>query len=224
MYTVVSAIEIEFEDVHGVALTAIWIIAAIRQNRMTLLVAIMMLITGALGLCREHTKWCMLYFLLCCTHKKNTAKQKLQKIRSATWQQCFCLRVRSHSATRSPKNCDPSIPSTARGHLKPTPPPHIRRSIVGSCCHLRPGQAEHVFCSRQTLESIPHSQRGLEREREREGGRSASAGGVKGEGVRGNVGMSGWMEWRTGHVTPTPDDRVGANAIAVIITAYVTIK
>lgn len=58
MYTVVSAIEIvvQFKDVHGVAFTVIRIIAAIRQLRMTLLVAIMKLITGALGLCREHTK------------------------------------------------------------------------------------------------------------------------------------------------------------------------
>lgn len=24
-------------------------------------------------------------------------------------------------------------------NLKPTPPPHMQRSIVGSCCHLRPG-------------------------------------------------------------------------------------
>lgn len=32
--------------------------------------------------------------------------------------------------------------------------------------------------------------------------------------------MSEWMEWRAGHVTPTLDDRVSVNVIAVIITAY----
>lgn len=32
--------------------------------------------------------------------------------------------------------------------------------------------------------------------------------------------MSGWMEWRTGHVTPTLDDHVSVNVITVIITAY----
>lgn len=57
MYTVVSAIEIveRFKDVQGVAFTVIGIVAAIRQKHMTLLAAIMMLITGTLGLCREHT-------------------------------------------------------------------------------------------------------------------------------------------------------------------------
>lgn len=32
--------------------------------------------------------------------------------------------------------------------------------------------------------------------------------------------MSEWTEWRAGHVTPTLDDRVSVNVIAVIITAY----
>lgn len=32
--------------------------------------------------------------------------------------------------------------------------------------------------------------------------------------------MSGWMEWWTGHVTPTLDDHVSVNVITVIITAY----
>lgn len=65
MYTVVPAIQIvlQFKDVHGVAFTVTWIIAAIRQNVcMTWRVAIMALITGALGICREHTKLCVLYF------------------------------------------------------------------------------------------------------------------------------------------------------------------
>lgn len=58
MYTVVSAIEIfvQFKDVHGVAFCCDMDHDAVRQKCMTLVVAIMMLITGALGLCREHTK------------------------------------------------------------------------------------------------------------------------------------------------------------------------
>ncbi len=70
-----------------------------------------------------------------------------------------------------------------------------------------------MFCLHQTLGLIPHSQRGLEREREREGD-------LPQQGGRGNAGMSGWMEQRMGHVTPTLDDHVGVNVITVIITAY----
>lgn len=32
--------------------------------------------------------------------------------------------------------------------------------------------------------------------------------------------MSGWMEWRLGHVTPTLDDHVSVNVITAFITAY----
>lgn len=92
----------------------IWIIAAIRQERMTLLVAIMMLITGALGLCREHTKLCILYFCSAVHIKKRILKKKI----SATWQQCFCFCVHFCSATQNHKLsilcCD--------GNLTPTPP------------------------------------------------------------------------------------------------------
>lgn len=85
MYTVVSDIEIvvQFKDVHGVALTVIWIIAAIRQNCMTLLVAIMTLITGALGLCREHTKLCILYFCSA-VHIRRILKEEEKKKRYMT--------------------------------------------------------------------------------------------------------------------------------------------
>lgn len=78
MYTVVSAIEIvvQFKDANGVAFAVIWINAAIRQKRMTLLVAIMMLITGALGLCREHTNLCILYFCSA-VHIKRILKKAL---------------------------------------------------------------------------------------------------------------------------------------------------
>lgn len=49
----------------------------------------------------------------------------------------------------------------------------------------------------------------------REGGRSALA-----MGGGGRVGMSGWMKWWMGHVTPTSDGRVSLNVITAIITAY----
>lgn len=82
MYTVVSAIEIvvQFKDVHGVALTMIWIIAAV-QICMTLLAAIMMLIKGALGLCREHTKLCILYFCFAVHIKRILKKEALHDSR-----------------------------------------------------------------------------------------------------------------------------------------------
>lgn len=76
------------------------------------------------------------------------------------------------------------------------------------------GRASHLFCLRHTHELIPHSQRVPERERE-----ICLSRGRGGWGRR-NVGMSEWMEWRAGHVTPTLDDRVSVNVIAVIITAY----
>lgn len=86
MYTVVSAIQIvRFKDVHGVAVTVIWIIAAIRQKRMTLLVAIMMLITGALGLCREHTKLCILYFCSAVHMKKRILGKKNKRYMTAVF-------------------------------------------------------------------------------------------------------------------------------------------
>lgn len=52
MYTAVSAVQIvgRYKDVRGVAFTVIWVIAAIIQKHIILQVAIMMLITGALGL------------------------------------------------------------------------------------------------------------------------------------------------------------------------------
>lgn len=58
---------VQLKDVHGVAFTVIWIIAAIRQNCRTLLVSIMMLIAGALGLCKGAHKIMHIIFLLCCT-------------------------------------------------------------------------------------------------------------------------------------------------------------
>lgn len=45
-------------------------------------------------------------------------------------------------------------------------------------------------------------------------------GGGRVGGGGGGVGMSGWMEWRMGHVTPTLDDHVSVNVITAIITAY----
>lgn len=71
-----SAIEIvvQFKDVHGVALTTIWIIAAI-QNCMTLLAAIMMLIKRSTGPLQRAHKIMHIIFLLCCAHKKNTEKR-----------------------------------------------------------------------------------------------------------------------------------------------------
>lgn len=56
---------------------------------------------------------------------------------------------------------------------------------------------------------ILHSQQCLKRE-----------GDLPQQGGGGNVRMSGWMEWRTGHVTPTLDDHVSVNVIMAIITAY----
>lgn len=52
MYIVVSAIQIRFKDVHGVAFTA-----AIRQKKKLDIAIMMLLTTGVLGPCREHTKY-----------------------------------------------------------------------------------------------------------------------------------------------------------------------
>jgi len=57
---------------------------AIRQKHNISQVAFMMLITGALGLWREHKKH--IISLLCCAHKKKKKKKK-----AATEQWCFCL-------------------------------------------------------------------------------------------------------------------------------------
>lgn len=95
-------------------------------------------------------------------------------------------------------------------NLKPTPPPHMQSSIVGSCCHLRPGPG--LACVLLTPNSgvDPTQPAGCKRE---EGKICLSKGGW-------DVGMSGWMEQRTGHVTPALDDHVSVTVITVIITAY----
>lgn len=69
-----------------------------------------------------------------------------------------------------------------------------------------------MLCLHQTLEFILHSQQ----VREGEGDLFQQG---RGWG-RWNVGMSEWIEWWKGHVTPTLDDHVSVNVIAVFITAY----
>lgn len=167
MYTVVSDVEtvVQLKVVRGVAFTVIWIIAAIRQNRVSLLVAITMLITGALGLCREHTKLCILCF-------------------------CSAVRIQRIQEKLGDSSIFAFVCSAARHELsKLTPPLYIQRSIVGSCCHLRPGPGLACVLLTPDSEADPPQPAGSE---EREGGLPQHGGG---RGV-GNVEMSGWMDGR----------------------------
>jgi len=132
---------------------------AIRQKHNILRVAFMMLITGALGLWREHQNTS---YFCSAVHKKRKRKTKKE---AATGQWCFCLCFCVHFCSATGFwNHELSILSCG-GNLKPTPAPsRIHCSIVGSCCHLRPSPAQHAFGLHQTLELIPHSQQGLETE------------------------------------------------------------
>lgn len=140
MYTVVSVIQIvvRFKDVHGVAFTA-----AIRQKK------------HDIASCNYDAA----------NHRSAGPLQGAHKI-------YFCSAVHIKRILKKALH-DSSVSATrlqnhkllilcCDGNLKP--PFHIQCSIVGSCCHLRPGPAQHVFCLHQTLELIPHSQQGLERE------------------------------------------------------------
>lgn len=73
-----------------------------------------------------------------------------------------------------------------------------------------------MFCLHSRVDPTVHSQQGPERE----GDLPQWVNGGDGGWGRGNVGTSGWMEWRTGHITPTLDDHVSVTVITVIITAY----
>lgn len=111
-----TEIVVWFKDVHGVALTVIWIIAAIRQKLMTLLVAIMMLITEN----------CAYYiFALLCTQKKYWKKA----LHDSSVSVSVYISV---SATRF---LNPKL-SALCCDLKLTPSFHIQRSIVGRWCHV----------------------------------------------------------------------------------------
>lgn len=177
----------------------------IYNSEMTLLVAIKMLITGTLGHCREHTNLCIFFFFLSllCTLNEYWGEK------SATWQQCFCFCIYFCSATRFPKSRT-VVSFAARGDLTPTPPFRLQRSIVGSCCHLRPGPGRACVLLTPDTQVDPTLPAGFF---EREGD-------LPQQGWRGNVGMSRWMEWwMVGHVTPTLDDHVSVNVITAIITA-----
>lgn len=141
---------VQLKDVHGVAFTVIWIIAAIRQNCRTLLVSIMMLIAGALGLCKgAHKNYG--YYIFALLHIKRILKKK-----RATWQPCFCLYVHFISVLlRVSKTmiCQSfALRAILNGH-----PCSTYSADPGGIPDL--GRASHVFCLRQTHELILHSQR-----------------------------------------------------------------
>lgn len=169
MYTVVSAIQIvRFKDVHGVAVTVIWIIAAIRQERMTLLVAIMMLITGALGLCREHTKLCILYFCSAVHIKKRILKKK-KALHDSSVSASVYISVLLHKIT----NCQ-SFAVTAILHRHPPVPHTVLYSGKLLSSETWPGPACVLLTPDSRLD--PTEPAGsVER------GRSAPAGGGRGE-------------------------------------------
>lgn len=162
----------------------------------------MMLIKRSTGPLQRAHKIMHIIFLLCCAHKKNTEK------RSAAWQPCFCLCVHFCSATCFQIH-ELSI-FCCRGYLKLTPPFHIQCSIEGRLLSSEtwPGLA-CVLLTPDSWVDPTQPASGFWRER----GICLSRRGRE-------VGMSGWMEWWTGHVTPTLDDHVSVNVITVIITAY----
>lgn len=167
---------------------------------MTSVVAIMMLITGALILRREHTKLCILHF--CCEHRKKEYWRKKKRKRKKRYMTAVfpasvhisvLLHVFQKSWTVDPllrraifKNRHP-----AHHHHHHHPRFHIQRSIVGSCCHLRPvPRPSMCFAYTRPLGVDPTQPAGPG-----ERGRSASAGGARG-GDGGCVGMRGWSGGR----------------------------
>lgn len=140
-------------------------------------------------------------FLLCCGHKRNTEDKKVQQgssVSASLYVSTLATSFRDHElpilfAVRGDLKTNTSVPRTA-----------LRLLSFETC----PGQA----CALLTPESGADAELPAGSWREREICLSGRA--------EGNVGMSGWMEWRTGHVTPTLDSHVSVNVVTAIITDH----
>lgn len=172
---------VQLKDVHGVAFTVIWIIAAIRQNCRTLLVSIMMLIAGALGLCKgAHKNYG--YYIFALLHIKRILKKKTSYMTAVflplcTFHFCFATRFQNH---------DLSV-LCFEGDLKRTPLFHIQ---CWSRRHPRPGSG--LACVLLTPDA-----RVDPTQPEREGDLPQQG--------RGVGGMSGWVNgWSGVRVTLLP--------------------